>query len=176
MRHLNALLVLTVSLICHGAVRAADGPTSVIPELTVLKHYLGNWNVTYSSETAPFTEGRTSAEWTLDGRFLKQTSELKTRFTQPHELSVTSLITYDRKARVYRSWTFVSNGRTSRASGKWDAETNTMTWTSSPVDGITSTRAETFAKDGTQSWTTDSMNAQNKAVGHSEGTSTRIDD
>lgn len=174
--HLKVLLILVFAVECFVTAHANETCASDLPELTVLKRYLGDWKVVYESEKAAFSDGTVKAVWTLDGRFLKQTFELNAQFTQPKTLRVLKLMTYDHEACVYRSWTFISNGRSLEASGKWDDETDTMTWTSRPDDkGVIHQSTETFDKDGIQKWTK-AANDKGKTVGQSNGTNTRIED
>ena len=70
--------------------------------------------------------------WSLNGWFIEYRGRLDGG--KDEELQ---LMTYDVEKKVYRRWYFDSHGTTSESTGKWDAKTATLTWTSDLGDGIT---------------------------------------
>lgn len=167
-------LVLFLALVAASQtahVRAADGPAKDIPELQVLSNYVGTWDVVITSRDSPFAKGESSTTWVLDGRFVQQTGVLKSA-DGSNAITVTTLMTYDSKREIYRMWSFLSNGSTSEASGKWDEKTRTMTSTSRQ-EGTTTTTTAKFSDNGIEEWLFITTNQNNEVVGRFGGTNTR---
>lgn len=99
----------------------------------VLDRLLGAWHTEYAlsvpaEESVPM---RGSADFTskriLGGRFIhEQTVHADGR-------THLALFTHDADRGGYRAWWFHSTGETAESLGKWDAETQTLTWTSAPT-------------------------------------------
>jgi hypothetical protein len=96
-------------------------------------------------------KGKSSAEWTLGGRFLRQSWQFSAGNVA---ISGETMMTYDPDARRYRSWMFVSAGAVVVSEGQWDAETRTFTWTGrSEQEGLKFATKATFEEDGnTERW------------------------
>lgn len=166
------VLLLIAVIACQIAdVSAADGPAKDVLELQVLSNYVGTWDVAITSKDSPFTKGESSATWVLDGRFVQQTGELKSA-DGSNAIKVTTLMTYDPERKIYRMWSFLSNGSTSEGSGKWDEKTRTMTSTSRQ-DGTTTTTTAKFSDNGIEEWLFITTNQDNEVVGRFGGTNTR---
>ena len=163
-------LLLTFS-ICQTAVVFADGPAKDVPELQALSNYIGTWDTKITSKGSPFTKGQHTAEWILDGRFLQQNVFL-TLTDGATVLKSTTLMTYDQNEKAYRVWTFVSNGITREALGKWDAKTRTMT-TAVRRGDITSITIANFADEGVEKWIWITKNQNNEVLSRITGTSIR---
>jgi hypothetical protein len=69
-------------------------------------------------------------------------------------------------------WSFLSNGSTSEAVGKWDEKTRTMTSTSRK-DGTTTTTTAKFSDSSIEEWLFVTTNQNNEVVGRFGGTNTR---
>lgn len=152
-------------------VQAADGPAKDIPELKVLSNYVGTWDVAITSRDSPFTKGESSTTWVLDGRFVQQTGVLRSA-DGFNAIRVTTLMTYDSERKMYRMWSFLSNGSTSEATGTWDEATRTMT-SISRQDGSTTTTTAKFSDNGIEEWLFTTTNQSNEVVGRFGGTNTR---
>lgn len=150
---------------------ADDGPAKEVPELQVLSNYIGTWDVAITSQDSPFAKGESTATWILDGRFLQQTGVLKSS-NGATSLKVTTVMTYDPNLKTYRMWSFLSNGSTSEASGRWDPKSRTMTSVSSH-DGTTTTTTAKFTEAGTEEWMIISTNKNNEVIGRIGGANTR---
>jgi hypothetical protein len=87
-------------------------------------------------------------------------------------IKVTTLMTYDRERKMYRMWSFLSNGSTSEASGKWDEKTRTMI-SISRQDGTTTTTTAKFGDNGIGEWLFVTANQNDEVVGRFGGTNTR---
>lgn len=165
------LLLLAMTTLQSTDLWADDGPAKDVPELQALSNYIGTWDVAITSQDSPFAKGESTARWILDGRFLQQTGVLKSA-NGATSLKVTTLMTYDPDLKTYRTWSFLSNGSTSEASGKWDAKNRTMTSVSSQ-DGMTTTITAKFTEVGTEEWMFITTNKNNEVIGRFGGTNTR---
>jgi uncharacterized protein YjiK len=87
-------------------------------------------------------------------------------------IKITTLMTYDRERKMYRMWSFLSNGSTSEASGKWDEKTRTMISTSRQ-DGTTTTTTAKLGYNGIEEWLFVTENQNDEVVGRFGGTNTR---
>ena len=109
-----SLLAVTGSTV----VRADEtGPTKDVPELQVLQHYAGTWDVELTGNGSG--KGEVTAKWILGGRFLEQAGVMHS--PDGPGIGVTTLFTFDTQAGKYRSWMFLSNGSTNQAEMTWDA-------------------------------------------------------
>jgi hypothetical protein len=165
------LFLIAVSACPNPAVLADDGPAKNIPELQALSNYVGTWDVVITSKDSPVAKGESTTTWVLDGRFVQQTGQLKSA-DGSSVIKITTLMTYDSEERMYRIWSFLSNGITSEASGKWDEKTRTMT-TTSRQNGTTTTSTAKFSDNGTEEWLFVTTNQKNEVVGRFGGTNKR---
>jgi hypothetical protein len=177
---------LTVSVVlasvAFSTVAFADtpqGPSKEVPELQVLNHWLGNWDVDMTvkpNADAPKgmrAKGEFAAEWVLNGRFVQQTGTLTPSDGAP-AMKVTTLMTYDPRKKVYRSWMFFSTGFVSESEGQWEEKSRTMTSTSRDADsGRATTIKAIFAEDGTESWSIIEMDREGKVVNETTGKNMR---
>lgn len=133
-----------------AAIAAEPGPAKDVPELAVLKHWEGVWNARIEKPTR--RTGTSRGEWVAGGRYLQQSWKVAADQDNP-EISGTWLMTYDVQEKIYRQWQFNSDGFTAQATGKWDTESHTMTWTTRD-EGLGSAKVnkDHFAKDGEQDW------------------------
>lgn len=69
-------------------------------------------------------------------------------------------------------WSFLSDGSTSEASGRWDAKNRTMISTSIQ-NGTTTTTTARFTENGVEEWVFVTTNQNNEVVGKFGGTNTR---
>jgi hypothetical protein len=156
-----------------------QGPAKDIPELDVLKHWIGVWDVEMNVKPrgelpkGMHAKGTTTAEWVLGGRFVQQTGTLKSDDGSP-PMHATTLMTYDPGKKVYRSWMFFSSGAVSESEGKWDEKSRTMTSTSRDADsGGTMTIHATFPEDGVENWRIVEKDREGKVVGETSGKNVR---
>jgi hypothetical protein len=129
-----------------------ERPT-VPPEMKVLEKRVGDWTTTTRIKPAEWTpeavesKGVEKIELVMHGRFIQG----KVR-TQPADVEAIWLGTYDPAQKAYRLWYFSSQGDIVETSGKWDAKTNTMTWTNNPQPGITAIARWRFPTADTFEW------------------------
>jgi hypothetical protein len=174
-------LVLSASLIL-GSTAVAEppqGPSKPIPELRVLDHWVGAWDVELTVKPnadvpkGMHAKGTVTAEWILQGRFLQQIGDLEPGDGSPG-MQVKNLMTYDPRKKVYRSWMFFSSGLVIESEGTWDERSRRLTSTSRDAErGTTTTTQATFAEDGTESWSMISKDRTGKVVEETIGKNTR---
>jgi hypothetical protein len=170
-----ASIVLTSSAVADGP----QGPSKDVPELQVLNHWVGTWDVELAVKPnadlpkGGRAKGTAAAAWVLDGRFLQQTSASEAGEGLP-AMQVTTLMTYDPRKKVYRNWAFFSTGFVSESEGTWDEKSRTMTSTSRDAESGTATTIKaTFAEDGTETWSIVTRDREGKAVNETTGKNTR---
>jgi hypothetical protein len=140
LRSLRVCLVFA-ALYCVPQIHAAQvpqGPAKEVPELQILSCYAGTWKAT--------------SKWILDGRFLEQTGILQAS-AGGNPIKITTLMTYDADKKIFRTWTFVSDGQATESEGKWDPATQTMTSVDLPgVKHQVVTTTVNFSEAGIQKW------------------------
>lgn len=162
------IATLLTSLVFAASAFADDPPK----ELQALSNYIGTWSNTIAGN--PNAKGTTTAQWTLDGRFLQQTWTLDADPGVLPKLSCTTMMTYDTAKGVYRAWQFFSNGFSSTGEGKWDADARAFTWTvKDPNNGNITVTKVSFAQDGIESWSLTATNSQGKTVNSMSGKNTK---
>ena len=132
---------------------AADepGPSREIPELAPLSNWAGDW-IGLIEKPVLRSPGPSKGVWITDGRYLQQSWKIPADGDNP-AISATVISTYDVNEKVYRQWQFMSDGATGQATGKWDATSNTMTWTERKSDGLTVVTKAHFPNPDLQLWT-----------------------
>lgn len=158
---------------------AAEGPAGEVPELRVLGHYVGDWGDAMTIKpSGDFSkgvkvEGTAKGEWTLGGRFLRQTWEMKAGDGLP-AMTGTTLMTFDPGRKAYRNWAFYSSGAAVESVGTWDEAAKTMTWTHrDPESGRTSVTKAAFAEEGVENWSIVEKDRAGAVVGEFIGKNTR---
>ena len=145
-----ATTVIASIVLSNALVAAEPGPSKDVPELAALSNWAGAWNARIEKPMP--RAGVSRGEWIHGGRYLKQMWKIPAD-GENEEISGTFMMTYDVKQKVYRQWQFNSDGFTAEATGKWDAETRTMTWTSrDPDNGNISVNKDRFTQAGVQYW------------------------
>jgi hypothetical protein len=177
---MGAVLLLTgVFAGFPASAESLQGPAKDAPELEALSHWVGTWDVvstTKPNEGQPkesHDKGDATAQWIHDGWFVRQSWTVEPSGGRPG-FNGSAIMTYDVRKKVYRSWTFVSNGFTNEAEGAWDAKTRTMTWTTrDPESGLTRITTATFPEDGIEKWTIVGKDREGKVVFETTGKNTR---
>ncbi len=104
--------------------------------LALLGQFSGKWEKRFTiakSEWSPEEQIKTgthSCKWILNDRHLQETGQ------DSDGGNYISIYSYDTAAKQYRMSAFQSNGSTWQMSGKWDARSNTFTWSRDLGDGI----------------------------------------
>ena len=167
-----------IFLAAPASAEAPQGPAGDVPELKVLEHRVGEWDVEMTIKPADGpsggikAKGTAKAEWVLDGRFVQSTWTMEGEDGSPPMKGI-SLMTYDPGKKAYRGWMFLSNGSVSQTEGRWDDKTRTMTLKARDPQGGSSTVVESFAEDGTQTWTIVEKDRDGRVLAEVTGTNTR---
>src|SRR5688500_1158848 len=85
----------------------AEGPSAEVPELQALNHYAGQWEDEIIGQ--PGIRRMETAEWILQGRFLRQTWSTEGPHGTPTASGLT-LMTFDTERQVFRHWSFLATG------------------------------------------------------------------
>ena len=156
---------------------AQPGPTVDIPELLVLNRWAGNWDFSMQVKpnaalpTGGETKGTFTAQWTPDGRTLRQVWSLD--LGKGGTLTGINTLTYDSDSKRYQN---VSTLSSVTSEGVWDERLRTMTWTSDdPRSRTVTVSKSTFAEDGTDEWTTVTKDGTGSVIFECSGKSTRKD-
>lgn len=169
-RYLAILLLAFVACLATTAF-ADDGPAKDVPELAELSNYIGTWDVVITSKDSPFTKGRSTAKWILDGRFVQQTGHIASK-DGGTILKITTLMGYDDKEQTYRMWSYLSDGTTSESTGRWDENKRTMT-SIRRGGGTTTTTTAKFEDAGIEEWTMVTTNQSGDVVATLTGKNVR---
>lgn len=163
------LIVSFVALSVSAAVQAQDNaPAKDVPELQVLQHYVGTWDVVMDNVAS---KGEATAKWILGGRFLEQAGVMHS--PDGNDVWVTTLFTFDTQKMGYRSWTFVSNGEFNQSEMTWDATAKTMKSVRQPdSNGIRSTNTADFSVAGKERWKFSDTDRDGQQVGEMSGVNT----
>ncbi|KAA5538500.1 hypothetical protein FYK55_27560 [Roseiconus nitratireducens] len=118
----------------------------------VLSLAVGTWDVQFDRDD-PISRGTRTGEWVLGGAFFEETGAFNARFV-PNDVTFKTLTKYDEKAKQYKRWSFLSNGRELVSIGTWDAKTSTMTWVSEHSESLSrrtirTKSTEEYHADGT---------------------------
>ena len=152
---------------------ARPGPSDKVPELKAIDHYAGTWDVEMTSTGHPFTKGKVTAKWILDGRYLQQTGELLADDGSP-VMKHTSLMTYDPTKKVYRSWIFLSDGTAGESDATWDEKRQIMTSVGrKDENGVFSTTTADFSQAGVEKWKMVIKDSTGKVVSEMSGKNSR---
>jgi Protein of unknown function (DUF1579) len=171
--YLQMPLVVVAVLAAASATRSADPPAAT-PEQKVLDKWLGSWRTSYKLPKAEWTpeEKKGTAELTdsrvVGGQFVQEKGE------HSDKTSSILMLTYDAEKKCYRSWWFSSTGQTAEATGKWDADTKTMTWSSVGEPAFTTTTHHRFVDDDTVEWDVVIKEGTAKVLFRMEGKSVRV--
>jgi len=179
---MNKLVTFTLFAgIALSSATAADTPSEPakdVPELQVLNHWVGKWDdeITVKPNAGlpngMRAKGTVVAEWVLNGRFVQQTAIMEPSDGHP-VLKATSLMTYDPRKRVYRTWMFFSTGTVTETEGQWDEKSRTMMSKGRDAEsGVTTAVTATFAADGSERWSIIEKDRYGKVVGETVGKNT----
>jgi len=166
-------LAVAIASIFLTSIIAADepGPSKDIPELAPLSNWAGEW-IGHVEKPTPRPPGPSKGVWIVDGRYLQQSWRIPADADNP-ALSATVISTWDVNEQVYRQWMFMSDGATGQATGKWDADSNTMTWTERQADGLTIVTKARFPNPDLQLWTITGTDRAGRTVFALSGNSKR---
>jgi hypothetical protein len=167
-------------LLCAFTFAADDGenPAADVPELEPLGNFAGKWDVQSTIKNPEHPEafpatGSSAAKWIHNGRYLRQTWSIDASQDLP-AFNGSNIWTYDPRKKVYRGWSFDSNGTSEESEGTWDPKSRTLKMTvKKNAMGGTSVVTSTFPEDGKETWSIVMKNSEGKVVVDVSGTSTR---
>ena len=168
-RFVIALFAYLLTVTGSTIVRADENsPVKDVPELQVLQHYAGTWDVVLDNAAS---KGEVVAKWILGGRFLEQSGVIRNAGSP--DIWITTLFTFDTNKQKYRVWTFASNGSTGQAEMTWNSTSKTMTSVSPPdMNGIRSTNTADFSTPGKERWHFRYTDRDGQQVGEMSGVNT----
>src|SRR5262249_3394473 len=108
--------------------------TEDAPELQMLNRWVGEWDTEMTikpNDDVPKgarIKGVATRAWVPNGRCIQQSGTQEPGDGIPR-MKTTTLMTYDRGAKVYRIWFFLSTGFVNEADGTWDEKSRTLTST-----------------------------------------------
>ena len=144
----SSFLLCLLGLMPGMALAQVDGAPNRSPELQVLKHYLGVWDVnttikpTGAEEITVTSVSRRS--WTIGGTFVQFQD---TGHSHPKALEYQLLWTYDPVAKNYPAVLMEGPNR-GVLTGGWDEKTKTMHWKGKMSNGLTAEGRDRFIGNG----------------------------
>lgn len=173
MRINHPILVLVLFSGFFSSARAGDDKPKKPEELKVLDRLIGSWKDEATFKVSEWTkkERQETASfqnsWTLNGWFVQYQGR---NGDGSEDLQ---LMTFDVEKKVFRKWYYDSEGNVSESSGKWDAKTETLTWTGDLGDGITAVSVWRFVDKDTTIWSRVAKDGKGKIYLNIEGKATR---
>jgi hypothetical protein len=163
-----------VSCFAFQTKKEADGPSDKVPELKILDHYVGEWEVEFTSNAANFAKSKSTAKWVLGGRFVEQTGDVLNADGSV-AIGMKTLFTFDSKKNAYRSWIFTSDGSVTESDCVWDDKAKTLTSITKKVEGegFTTTTAD-FSEPGVEKWKIVIRDAADKVTAEITGKNTKL--
>jgi len=123
------------------------GPSNHPAEFQVLERRIGTWETEQIIKPGIWvpdgskSNGSETVEWTLDKKFIQSKHK-----QQPGNKEALSLIAFDTRSNVFRTWFFDSSGNLPRSefTGNWDESTQTLTFKSTDPEEVTVTSTQKF--------------------------------
>ena len=162
---------ITIITVALTAVSLAQAPAPLPAEAQkVLKLFVGKCDATVDG--SPELKGTVHGIPVLGGRFVRDEFVLKGG-DGAVLLEVSSMITYDTEKKLYRMWSFYSNGEALETEGPWNDTTRTLTTTShDKAKQQTTTWTSTFSAEGAETWKLITKDQDGNAVREVSGKST----
>ena len=147
---MKLIVIIAIALTSLCAIGAAQTPDPLPAEAQkVLKFFVGKCDTTVDGE--PALKGAATGVLVLGDRFVRDDFVLKDGDGNV-VLQVSSMITYDTDAKLYRMWMFSSTGEITPSEGKWDEATRTLTTNSRDAKGQTTKWTSVFSAEGVETW------------------------
>ena len=143
-----AIVITALGAICNIAVAQAPEPLPAEAQ-KVLKLFVGKCDTTIDGDAN--IKGAATGVFVLGERFVRDDFVLKDGDGNVL-LQVSSMITYDTDAKLYRMWMFSSTGEVTPSEGTWDEATRTLTTNSRDAKGQTTKWTSTFSAEGVETW------------------------
>jgi hypothetical protein len=168
-------LILLALLFAGPAVPAQEPSPDLKTGLAPLGRLVGSWEkrlMIFKSEWSPEEQVRTGthvSEWILNDRHLQEAGR------DSDGSAYLSVYSYDVEAKVYRVSVFRSNGSTWQMTGKWDAKSNTFTFTQELADGVRLTVTYQLLSPDEFKFSYLAKKADDKVYYRAEGTAKRVE-
>jgi hypothetical protein len=170
----NSRLLLTFLWIVGMGFGSRFAPAQELTEeLKPLEHFVGMWSKDLShlaSKAVPKSVkevGTHTTSWILEKKFLEE------KGNDGNGRSYSTIYGYDDKTKAYRAWIFQSTGNRLEASGEWNAQSKTMTWTTIESGDIKSIMKYEFQGADTFKMTIKATGPSGDVLYHLEGTGKR---
>ena len=172
----NTLLGILVTSANLGSSASADdgkkGAAPGVPELKVLEKLIGSWDEVAELPDGSKIKAIGSAKWVLGGTHIQSTYSIS--LADGSQLEHLTLMSWDSKKKVYRSWMFSSSGDPLESTGAWDQEAQTLTFESKPnARGVTISSSTRFTSDDKLEWSVEGKDKSGKTVFSMKGIDTR---
>lgn len=151
---LAILSVLLFPCLLNGQETEVKSPVANTPELKVLEHYIGKWDIQITSLASTDEVklgGQAKAKWIAGGRYVQQQVTMRVAPQAP-TINIENIMGWDPEEKTYRVWSFSSHDTPKEFKSKWDAEKKTMRSVSEIGPGITATTTANFSTDGKEVW------------------------
>ena len=145
---LTAIVITALCTLCNIAVAQAPNPLPAEAQ-KVLKLFVGKCDTTIDSDAS--LKGTATGVFVLGDRFVRDDFVLKDGGGNV-VLQVSSMITYDTDAKLYRMWMFSSTGEATPSEGTWDEATRTLTTNSRDAKGQTTKWTSAFSAESVETW------------------------
>ena len=167
---MKLIATIAIALTSLWAIGAAQAPEPLPAEAQkVLNLFVGKCDTTVDGEAG--LKGAATGVLVLGDRFVRDDFVLKDGEGNV-VLQVSSMITYDTEAKLYRMWMFSSMGEITPSEGKWDEATRTFTTNSRDAKGQTTKWTSTFSAEGVETWGFVTKDKDGNVVAEVKGKST----
>jgi hypothetical protein len=150
MRYSHCVFALLAAAFCV----AEERPRAA--ELDRLASYIGEWDLTqtvrWKDQPEVVYEGVLIVEWLLDKQFMRFYLNSK---DEKNPLSSLQIVGFDAVKRVYRLWSYGSDGVTYDANGEWKAQRKRWEWNGKVSNGLDMTNVDGFIDDDTFEFVTE---------------------
>ena len=147
-------LVAVVAVLANKTIGHADEPSAKPPEFQVLDRYVGTWDETVVFKPAIWTPEKTKSSTTTTRKWILNGMMIENKGAWSPQADFIHLITFDQKKNEYRQWYYDQDNLVPQEShGKWDAATQTFTFTGTLGDGIRTSSQQRFVDKDHFTWT-----------------------
>lgn len=163
-------LVAAVAVIASSTIGHADEPIAKAAEIQVLDRYVGTWNETVVFNPAVWISEKTTLSTTTKRQWILNGTMIENKGAWTPQAEFLHLMTFDQSKNEYRQWYYDKDNLVPQEShGKWDAATQTFTFTGTLGNGIKTSSQQHFADKNNFTWTMVAKDDAGKVVLDMEG-------
>ena len=167
-------LVAAVAVISSSTIGHADEPSAKPPELQVLDRYVGTWDEIVEFKPAVWTPEKSTSSTTTTRKWILNGTMIENKGAWTPQAEFLHLMTFDKSKNEYRQWYYDKDNLVPQEShGKWDAATQTFTFTGTLGDGIRTSSQQRFVDKDHLTWTMIAKDSDGKVVLDMEGNCVR---